>query len=85
MEVIRVGSLVKWKHKPYLFNEFIAEGIVIKIFTSCVGGKRIPVKVAKIRPVMNDYWIRIGRKTTVVSLSKLKEMEGENEKPIEKV
>jgi len=71
---MKKGDLVKWKHKtPDWFGGEIIDcsGVIEKIYLSSVGGKRTPVKVAKINLLHNKYFGKIARKTTIIKLDKL--------------
>ncbi len=71
---IKKGSFVKWNHKVSLssgLKDFVAEGKVLNIKKSRVGGTNNIVEVACIELMPNAYWQRIRRKTTTISLSKL--------------
>jgi len=74
MEEIKKGDHVVWTHSKsisYGGGTFQAEGIVEKIFTSSVGGKRNFVKVARIKLLPDKYWKEIKRNTTTIKVDKL--------------
>jgi len=74
MRKIRVDDTVTWLHTcPDWWREetFEATGTVIKLFMSTVGGKEKAL-VAKIEVPYDEYWKKIDRRTTVISVNKLK-------------
>ena len=71
---IKKGDIVFWTHKPYGYVKdywFEASGFVLDLDKIIVGGCRLK-KVAKIYVNPNPYWEKINRKTTTISVDKLR-------------
>ena len=73
---IKEGDFVEWEHTPAVSRArgktFLASGKVIKIYKSGTGGNFNNAKVAKIKLDDDEYWARIKRETTTISISKLR-------------
>ena len=67
---VKVGDCVTWDHKPYSHPTFKASGTVVKIYETTMGGQKKQM-VAKIRVHTGEWWEKIGKETTVISLHKL--------------